>query len=158
VSTSADRRDDDVDALPLRVPEGAVEVAEVPRVAHRDDLASGPDGDGLRLQLRRVAHVELLDVLGRGAVPMVDALRGPEDDEEDDRERDAPLRRHPLGHEVHQRRGEEHEEDEASPTGSSHRLTRTFSGTCQARGRRSLKRRTTIKSALKTKLHTTPKA
>src|SRR6266446_3229858 len=46
----------------------------------------------------------------------------------------------------------------ARPTGSSHLPTQTFKGTRHARGRRSLKRSTTIDSALKTKLHTTPKA
>src|SRR5437867_3654239 len=46
----------------------------------------------------------------------------------------------------------------ARPTGSSHLPTRTFKGTRHARGRPSLKRSTTIDSALKTKLHTTPNA
>src|SRR5213080_1073378 len=45
-----------------------------------------------------------------------------------------------------------------SPTGSSHRPTRTFSGTRHSRGRRSLKRSITMESALNTKLHTTPNA
>jgi len=45
-----------------------------------------------------------------------------------------------------------------SPTGSSHRPNLTLIGTRHSRGRRSLKRRTTIESALKTKLHTTPNA
>ena len=46
----------------------------------------------------------------------------------------------------------------ARPTGSSRLPSVTFSGTRHSRGRRSLKRRITIDSALKTKLQTTPNA
>ena len=129
---------DDVDVLVLGLVERAIEVAQVARVAHRDDLAAAAGRPTApRLELGRVADVELLEVLHGAPSRWRRCSDSPEDREEDDRERDAPLGGHLLGHEVDERRREQHEEDEREadgqlapprPAGSAAPATRAAGG------------------------------